>query len=618
MILSLLGPIGPPLRRSWRRLRSRLLPGPVDFVYSRAYQLDLPLVPVDSLRGERVLSYLAGEGLVIRDRVHRPRAASVRSLRRVHTDSYLESLRDPEALTRVLGLRLDEATQDRVLDLQRTMAGGTVLAVRRALTTGRAAMNLGGGFHHAFADRGERFCVLNDVAVAIESARVHGFDGRILVVDLDVHDGDGTRALFAEDSEVHTFSIHNQTNEPEAAVEATVVELGFHVRDAEYLEALENRLPPVLEAFCPELVIYLAGTDPACDDEIGDWEITGEAMLWRDRFVTERIQRGAGRRVPLAVTLAGGYGREAWRYTARYAAWLAAGCELPHPPSTEDVTLARYRYLSRILTPRELTGAEEDETWSLSEEDVMGGLAGTPVKSRFLDYYTKSGIELALERAGLFDRLRSLGYRPVLDMDLTNAAGETIRLFGDLERTELLLELRARRDRSTLPGFEMLRVEWLLLQNPRAEFTPSRPRLPGQEHPGLGMLKDAVAFLVLACERLGLDGMVFAPSHYHLAAQSRRMLRFADPEDEARFRAFREALRGQPLAEATRLADAGQVMDRMTGEPRPWQPAPMVLPVSEELRERLQGKEYERGVQEAREGLNLIVDPTADRVPASD
>lgn len=596
-----------PLRRSWRRLRARLFPGPVDFVYDRRYQLELPAVPVDPLRGERVLSYLAGEGLVHRDRVHRPRAASVRSLRRVHRDRYLESLRDPEALTRVLGLQLDEAAQDRVLDLQRLMTGGTVLAVRRALTTGRVAMNLGGGFHHAFADRGERFCVVNDIAVAIESCRVHGFDGRVLVVDLDVHDGDGTRAIFGDDPDVHTFSIHNQTNDPEQAVEATVVELGLGVGDAEYLAAVESRLPPVIEAFRPQLVIYLAGADPACDDAIGDWEISAEAMLRRDRFVTERVQDPAGRTVPMAVVLGGGYGREAWRYPARFAGWMVAGREPPRPPSTEDVTLARYRNLAKILTPRELSGSGDDDTWSLSEEDVMGGLAGTPVKSRFLDYYTKSGIELALERAGLFDRLRGLGFRPVLDMDLTSPAGETIRLFGDLERTELLLELRARRDRLTLPEFEMLRVEWLLLQNPRAEFTPARPRLPGQEHPGLGMLKDAVAFLVLACERLGLDGMMFTPSHYHLAAQSRRLLRFANPEDEARFRAFREALAGRSLAEATRMVEEGRVVDSKTGEPHPWQPAPMVLPVSDRLKQRLQGPDYERAVQEARAGMELGV-----------
>lgn len=594
-------------RRSWRTLRSALLPGPVDFVYGRAYQLDLPSVPVDPLRGERVLSYLASEGLVHTGRVFRPRAASVRSLRRVHTDTYLESLRDPEALTRVLGVRFDEATQDRILDLQRQMVGGTVLAVRRALTTGRVAINLGGGFHHAFADRGERFCVLNDLAVAIASARSHGFEGRILVVDLDVHDGDGTRALFAEDRTVHTFSIHNQSNDPERAVEATLVELGFQVHDEEYLDAVERRLPSVVEAFRPELVVYLAGVDVACDDEIGDWEISGQALLRRDRFVTRLFQGGAGRSVPVAVALGGGYGPGAWRYTASYAAWLVTGRALPEPPSTEEVTLARYRNLARVLSTGELTGAAEEGDWSLTEEDVLGGLFGTAVHSRFLGYYSQHGLELALEKAGVFDRLRKLGFRPRLELDLSNPTGHTLRVFGDPERQELIFELRAQRDRVALPGLEMLRVEWLLMQNPRAGFTGERPQLPGQEHPGLGMLEDAVAFLILACDRLGLDGVYFVPSHYHLAAQSRRMLRFADPVDEARFRAFRAALAGKPLAEATRLADRGAVIDRMAGEPRPWQPAPMVLPVSERLEKRLRGEEYERAVHEARAGMDLTL-----------
>jgi len=593
------------LRRGWRRLRSRLLPGPVDFVYSRAYQLDLPAVPVDPLRGERVLSYLVGEGLVHPGRVHRPRAASVRSLRRVHTDGYLESLRDSEALTRILGTHFDAATQDRILDLHRHMVGGTVLATRLARTSGRIAFNLGGGFHHAFADRGERFCVVNDIAVAIESARVHGFEGRILVVDLDVHDGDGTRALYAEDPSVHTFSIHNQTNDPEEAVEATVVELGFHVEDGPFLEALESRLPPVMERFQPRLVIYVAGTDLAGDDQIGDWEISADALLRRDRFVTDQVQGGTGGSVPMAVLMAGGYGPEAWRYTARYCGWLLAGRELPDPPSTEEVTLARYRHLSKILTPRELTSNGEDEGWELSEEDLLGALAGTPVHTRFLGYYSKHGIELALERGGIHDRLRALGFRPTLDMDLTNPAGQTLRLFGDRGKTELLFELRAARDRQALPGFEMLRVEWLMMQNPRCDFSRDRPKLPGQEHPGLGMLKDAIAFLILACDRLGLDGVFFVPSHYHLAAQSRKALRFADPEDEARFRAFRRVLTDKPLCEATRLADRGAVVDRRTGEPLPWRPAPMVLPVSDPLRGRLQGEEYERAVREALAGMEL-------------
>lgn len=605
-------PTLPSPTRFLRKLRYRLFPKPVVYVYTRAYQLELPAVPVDSLRGERVLSYLAGEGLVSKAAVYPPRPASIRSLLRVHTAEYLESLRETDTLLRVVGARFDETTLDRILDLQRTMCGGTTLACRLARTSGRVAVHLGGGFHHAFADKGERFCVLNDVAVAIESARAHGFEGRILVVDLDVHDGDGTRSIFAHDRSVHTFSIHNQTNRPDSGLEATAIELGHEVEDSEYLDALEAHLPPVMESFRPELVFYLAGTDPACDDRIGDWEITAEAMLHRDRFVTECARAGASPRhegIPLVVVLGGGYGKGAWRYIARYCAWLTTGGEVPEPPSTEEVTLARYRLLAKLLSPRELSGtpgdADRADDWNLTAEDVMGALAGSPTKTRFLDFYTQHGIELALERSGVLDRIRALGFQPSLEMDLTNPAGQTLRLFGDRQQEELLMELRARRDGSSVKGMEVLRVEWLLLQNPRAHFTERKPRLPGQEHPGLGMLKDASAFLVLACERLGLDGVLFTPSHYHLAAQSREYLRFVDPREEARFRAFQEALEPLPLVEATRVADEGGLVDADTGEAVAWDPSVMILPVSGRARERFLGEGYESRVQEAVGELEL-------------
>ena len=107
------------------------------------------------------------------------------------------------------------------------MTGGTLLATRLALASRGIAVYLGGGFHHAFPGRGERFCLFNDVGAAVADLRAAGFEGRILIVDLDLHDGDGTRAIFAADPTVHTFTIHNQTNGEEDATEATVVELPF-------------------------------------------------------------------------------------------------------------------------------------------------------------------------------------------------------------------------------------------------------------------------------------------------------------------------------------------------------------------------------------------------------
>ncbi|HET9229409.1 MAG TPA: hypothetical protein VFR31_22205, partial [Thermoanaerobaculia bacterium] len=163
--------IGRLLRRGRRRLFIR---PKVGFVYSRRYQLELPGVTYDSRRGERILTFLDSTGLLGKRTVHRPEPATFRQLRRVHTDEYLDSLGNPASLTPAVGFQLDEDSADRILDSQRLMAGGTILASRLALSQG-IGINLGGGLHHAFASRGERFCVFNDVAVAIAELRASGF-----------------------------------------------------------------------------------------------------------------------------------------------------------------------------------------------------------------------------------------------------------------------------------------------------------------------------------------------------------------------------------------------------------------------------------------------------------
>jgi hypothetical protein len=170
------------------------------------------------------------------------------------------------------------------------------------------------------------------------------------------------------------------------------------------------------------------------------------------------------------------------------------------------------------------------------------------------------------------------------ELDLGEAAGHTIRTFGDPSRRELLMEMRVGRDRRSVPGMELLSIEWLLLQNPRTEFGPGRPRLPGQRHPGLGMLKDTVALLAVACERLHLDGIVCVPSTYHVAVQWHGHLSFLKAEAQARFEALVELLAGLPLAAASQAVDEGRVIDEETGEAFAWVPEPMIAPISERLR----------------------------------
>lgn len=593
------------LRRGWRRARRWILTHPhFHTVYHKGYNNAFPNVPHDALRAERILAFLASEGLVARCDMHRPKPVSLKALRRVHTEEYLDSVETQEALTSIMGYAVPATQADRILDLQRLMTGGSLLAVDLALDKG-FAVNLGGGFHHALADKGGGFCAFNDIALAVAKARHDGFEGRVLVVDLDLHDGDGTRAIFADDESVHTFSIHARHWGPPDARESTSIELPGEVDDATYITALAAHLPAVFDRFKPALVIYLAGCDPAQEDRMGDWRITPVGMLRRDLFVT---QLRARYRAALAVLLAGGYSQESWRYTARFLSDPAGRRGPIEPPTTEEMTIKRYRYISRLLDPAELSGDDpRAENFGLTAEDLLPPGAGFQKPTRLLGFYTRHGVELVMERAGIFDRLRNLGFeQPTILFELEDPAGETVRVFGDPEHKEVLMELRLRRDRRTVPGMELLSVEWMLLQNPRA--TLHRQLLPGQQYPGLGMLKDVVALLAAACERLHLDGLSFVPSQYHIAVQWQGHLAFMHPEARARFRALQVFFADIPIGDASRALANGRVVNTETNEVVTWTPAPMVAPISRQLRRVVKLNE-----DEPPEEISLRLEASPDR-----
>ena len=592
------------LRRRRRKLTGLLRRPAAQLVYSRLYQLDLPGAVYDPLRGERILAFLESAGLLPARALHAALPASFRSLRRVHTDDYLDTLSRPEAYLPVLGQEISDEQAERVLETQRTMTGGTLLAAGLAVQSKGIAVNLGGGLHHAFAAKGERFCLLNDVAVAVAELRARGIADPVLVVDLDLHDGDGTRSIFAEDPTVHTFSIHNLSTPDERgrhAVASTAIELPGEVGDAEYLAEVRRHLPPLFAAFRPGIVFYVAGCDPAEDDRIGNWKVTAAGMLERDLFVMSCARTGPprGPHRPVVIVLGGGYGKGAWRYTARFLSALLHRGKAVEPPGSEESLLQRYRRMAREIAPHELTGDAPGDDWGLTADDIAPVMGGMRRPHRLLGYYSRQGLELTFERSGLFDRLRSRGFDdPSLDLDLGDAEGDTVRMYGDHERRELLMEVRLSIDRHTVPGMALLRIEWLLLQNPRAAFTPQRPALPGQRHPGLGMLQDILALLVLACDRLQLDGLLFVHSHFHTVFQG-KSLRFLSPEDEGLLRSVRAALGGLPLAEASLAVAEGRVVDSRTGRPFQWTPRPMVLPVTDRLREQVEGEEHERLAAEA-------------------
>lgn len=246
------------------------------------------------------------EGVVGAAQLHDPARAPLADVRRVHDAAYLDRLIKgtmPVAEQRTLGFPWSEGLVERSF----RASGGTLEAAEHALTAG-VAMNLAGGTHHAFATHGEGFCVLNDVAIAVRALRARGRIRRAAIIDLDVHQGNGTHAIFADDDATFTFSMHGARNYPFRKVAGRLdVELEDGADDTAYLERLADALPQVLAAARPDLVFYLAGADPHEGDTLGRLKLTFDGLMRRDALVLESC-RAVG--VPVAIAIAGGYGRD--------------------------------------------------------------------------------------------------------------------------------------------------------------------------------------------------------------------------------------------------------------------------------------------------------------------
>jgi acetoin utilization deacetylase AcuC-like enzyme len=246
------------------------------------------------------------EGIADAARLHEPAALTLDDVLRVHDRDYLDRLTAgtmPTAEVRKLGFPWSPALVERSL----RAAGGTLEAAGAALTDG-VAMNLAGGTHHAFATHGEGFCVLNDVVIAWRALRDAGRVRRTAIIDLDVHQGNGTHALCADDGDAFTFSMHGRRNYPFHKVPGRLdVELEDGAEDGEYLERLADALPGVLRDSRPDIAFYLAGADPHEGDSLGRLRLTFDGLMRRDRMVLDAC-REIG--VPVCIVIAGGYGRD--------------------------------------------------------------------------------------------------------------------------------------------------------------------------------------------------------------------------------------------------------------------------------------------------------------------
>jgi len=278
---------------------------PFKLIYHDGYDLNLGAHVFPSQKFRMIRDKLLEDGVATQDDFLAPQPATDEDVLRVHSQDYVYKLKNG-SLSRTEEMRLEVPYSKKLIEACWLAAGGSILAARRALQDGWAA-NIGGGFHHACPDHGEGFCVIHDVAIAIRRLQFDGAIERAMVVDTDVHQGNGTAVVFGGDGNVYTLSLHQEHNYPFPKPPSTVdVDLPDGIGDEEYLAILEKHLHQAFHDFAPELLYYVAGADPYREDQLGGLALTMEGLARRDALVFDYARRNG---VPVAIALAGGYAR---------------------------------------------------------------------------------------------------------------------------------------------------------------------------------------------------------------------------------------------------------------------------------------------------------------------
>jgi len=278
---------------------------PFKLVYHENYDLNLGPHVFPSQKFRLIYEMLLREGLAIQEDFLRPNPAADEDILRVHTSDWVRKLKTG-TLTASDVMKLEVPYSKELVEAVWLAAGGTILAAQSALRDGFGA-NLSGGFHHAYPDHGEGFCAIHDVAVAIRKLQADGAVKKVIVVDTDVHQGNGTASIFRNDSTVFTISIHQENNYPAHKPPSSIdLNMADRADDDEYLSVLIPAVQKALDESQPEILFYVGGADPYCEDQLGGLSLTKEGLKQRDRQVFKEARR---REIPVVTTLAGGYAR---------------------------------------------------------------------------------------------------------------------------------------------------------------------------------------------------------------------------------------------------------------------------------------------------------------------
>ncbi len=279
---------------------------PFKLVYHEGYDLRLGAHVFQSQKFGMVRDLVLAEYIAEPSDILAPEPATDEDILRVHTREWVDKLKQ-DTLSASERMRLEIPYSEAAVRGFWLAAGGSILAARCALKDG-FGFNIGGGFHHAFPGHGEGFCMIHDVAIAIRRLQADGALRKVLIVDTDVHQGNGTAAIFANDPDVFTLSLHQENNYPEPKPPSDLdVNLADGTGDGEYLELLDKSLAEAFRRFVPEMIFYIGGADPYREDQLGGLWLSMRGLQQRDALVfAEARLRG----LPVAVAFAGGYAQK--------------------------------------------------------------------------------------------------------------------------------------------------------------------------------------------------------------------------------------------------------------------------------------------------------------------
>jgi acetoin utilization deacetylase AcuC-like enzyme len=296
---------------------------PFKLIYDDRYDLHLGAHVFPSQKYRLVKERLLAEGLAEPKDFLSPEPAKDEDVLRVHSQEYVRKLKTG-SLSYEEVLRMEVPYSEELMKACWLAAGGSILAGQRALNDGWTA-NIGGGFHHAYPDHGEGFCVIHDVAVAIRRLQYDRAIEKAMVVDTDVHQGNGTAAIFGGDGTVFTLSIHQENNYPYPKPPSTVdINLQDGVGDDDYLAILESHLRKAFDEFSPQILFYVGGADPYREDQLGGLALTLDGLARRDALVFDYARR---HRIPVVITLAGGYARRVEDTVRIHVGTILAACD---------------------------------------------------------------------------------------------------------------------------------------------------------------------------------------------------------------------------------------------------------------------------------------------------